>query len=237
MHPFDVYPLFDIEPVSARGCTVTDAQGIDYLDLYGGHAVISIGHSHPHYIARIERQLHNIGFYSNAVQNSLQKELAHQLGAMCGYPDYALFLCNSGAEANENALKLAAYHTGREKVLAFSGAFHGRTAGAVACTDNPAIRSPFSFVSDAVTFVTLNDIEAAEAELATQEYAAVIIEGIQGVAGIVMPNDSFLQELRRLCTRTQTPLILDEIQSGYGRTCAFFCPSTCRGSSRPHYGG
>ena len=222
MLPFDVYPLFDIEPVSAHGCTVTDIHGNHYLDLYGGHAVISIGHSHPHYIARIEHQLRNIGFYSNSVQNSLQKELARTLGKMSGYPDYALFLCNSGAEANENALKLAAYQTGRTKVLSFSHAFHGRTAGAVACTDNPAIRAPFGVDADKVSFIALNDIAAVEAALTTQSYAAVIIEGIQGIAGVILPNEHFLQELRRLCTLTQTPLILDEIQSGCGRTGAFF---------------
>jgi len=219
---FNVYPLLNIEPISAHGCTVTDAHGIDYLDLYGGHAVISIGHSHPHYIDRIEQQLHKIGFYSNMVQNSLQKEFAHKLGAMSGYPDWSLFLCNSGAEANENALKLAAFQTGRTQILAFSHAFHGRTAGAVACTDNHKIRSPFALSSDSVTFVPLNDIEAVEAALATHLYAAVIVEGIQGVAGIVTPYNTFLHELRRLCTRSQTLLILDEIQSGYGRTGAFF---------------
>ncbi|MCL2727845.1 MAG: aminotransferase class III-fold pyridoxal phosphate-dependent enzyme [Bacteroidales bacterium] len=222
MHLFDVYPLLNIEPVSASGCTVIDAQGVVYLDLYGGHAVISIGHCHPHYVARMERQLRKIGFYSNSVQNSLQRELAHKLGVLSGYPDYALFLCNSGAEANENAFKLAAYKTGKSKVLSFSKAFHGRTAGAVACTDKPSIRSPFSLGSDSVTFVPLNDIGAVEAALATQSYAAVIIEGIQGVAGIITPEDKFMQELRLLCTRTGTPLILDEIQSGYGRTGAFF---------------
>jgi len=222
MFLFDVYPLLNIEPVSASGCTVTDALGVVYLDLYGGHAVISIGHCHPHYVSRMEQQIRKIGFYSNSVQNSLQKELAQKLGILSGYPDYALFLCNSGAEANENALKLAAYKTGKSKILAFSKAFHGRTAGAVACTDKPTVRSPFSLAPDSVTFVPLNDIEAVEAALSTQSYAAVIIEGIQGVAGIVVPDDTFLQELRQLCTRTGTPLILDEIQSGYGRTGAFF---------------
>jgi len=227
MTTFSVYPLQNIEPVSAFGCTVTDKNGVDYLDLYGGHAVISIGHSHPHYIARIEQQLHKIGFYSNMVQNRLQEELAHKLGAVSGYPDWSLFLCNSGTEANENALKLAAFQTGRAQVLSFSRAFHGRTAGAVACTDNPKIRSPFALSSDSVTIVPLNDLEATQAVLATERYAAVIVEGIQGVAGIVTPHTTFLQELRRLCTRTGTLLILDEIQSGYGRTGAFFAHQHC----------
>ena len=222
MSIFDVYPLLDIEPVSAHGCTITDINGIDYLDLYGGHAVISIGHSHPHYVERVEKQLHKIGFYSNMVQNRLQKELAHKLGVVSGYPDWSLFLCNSGTEANENALKLAAFQTGRERILAFSSAFHGRTAGSVACTDNSLIRSPFSLSPDSVTFVPLNDLEATEEALATKRYAAVIIEGIQGVSGIVLPDDHFLQELRRVCTQYDTLLILDEIQSGYGRTGAFF---------------
>ena len=222
MTPFDVYPLLNIEPVLAHGCTITDSNGIDYLDLYGGHAVISIGHSHPHYIERLENQLHKIGFYSNMVQNSLQKELAQKLGNMSGYPDWSLFLCNSGAEANENALKLAAFYTGRTKVLAFTNAFHGRTAGSVACTDNHKIRSPFSLSSESVTFVPLNDIEFVEKALSTHQYAAVIIEGIQGVAGIVMPNNHFFHDLRRVCTQTQTLLVLDEVQSGYGRTGAFF---------------
>ena len=222
MNLFDVYPLSNIEPVKALGCIVTDAQGIDYLDLYGGHAVISIGHSHPHYVARIEQQLRNIGFYSNSVQNRLQRELAHKLGELSGYPDYALFLCNSGAEANENALKLAAFKTGRDRVLSFSGSFHGRTAGAVACTDKPAIRSPFCLAPESATFVPLNDIGAVEAELSTNSYAALIVEGIQGVSGIWAPHDAFLREVRDLCTKHQTLLVLDEVQSGYGRTGLFF---------------
>ena len=221
MIPFDVYPLLDITPVSALGSKVIDNKGVSYLDLYGGHAVISIGHSHPHYVARIQEQLQKIAFYSNSVQNPLQQELAKKLGTACGYPDYALFLCNSGAEANENALKTAAFHTGRSKILAFSKAFHGRTMGAVACTDNPNIRSPFH-MDGSVEFLPFNDIEALQAALETREYAAVIIEGIQGVAGIIEPAPSFLQALQSLCHRTQTLLILDEIQSGYGRTGLFF---------------
>lgn len=222
MHLFDVYPLLPIEPVSASGCTVTDSSGIRYLDLYGGHAVISIGHSHPHYVARIEQQLRNIGFYSNSVQNSLQKELARKLGKMSNYPDYALFLCNSGAEANENAFKLASYKTGKSKILSFSKAFHGRTAGSVACSDKPSIRAPFCVSEDSVTFIPLNDAEAAETALRSGMYAAVIIEGIQGVGGIVTPDPDFLQTLRQYCNQYQTPLIVDEIQSGYGRTGLFF---------------
>ena len=221
MIPFDVYPLLDITPVSALGSKVIDNKGVSYLDLYGGHAVISIGHSHPHYVARLSEQLQKIAFYSNSVQNPLQQELAQKLGSLCGYPNYALFLCNSGAEANENAIKTAAFHTGRSKILAFSKAFHGRTMGAVACTDNPNIRSPFH-MDGSVDFLPFNDIEALQAALETREYAAVIIEGIQGVAGIIPPSDAFLQVLQSLCHRTQTLLILDEIQSGYGRTGLFF---------------
>ena len=221
MIPFDVYPLLDITPVSALGSKVIDNNSVSYLDLYGGHAVISIGHSHPHYVARIQEQLQKIAFYSNSVQNPLQQELAQKLGTVCGYPDYGLFLCNSGAEANENALKTAAFHTGRSKILAFSKAFHGRTMGAVACTDNPNIRSPFH-IEGSVDFLPFNDIEALQAALETREYAAVIIEGIQGVAGIIEPQPAFLQALQNRCRSTQTLLILDEIQSGYGRTGAFF---------------
>jgi Ornithine/acetylornithine aminotransferase len=221
MIPFDVYPLLDITPVSALGSKVIDNKGVSYLDLYGGHAVISIGHSHPHYVARIQEQLQKIAFYSNSVQNPLQQELAKKLGTACGYPDYGLFLCNSGAEANENALKTAAFHTGRSKILAFSKAFHGRTMGAVACTDNPNIRSPFH-IEGSVDFLPFNHIEALQAALETREYAAVIIEGIQGVAGIIPPSDAFLHALQSLCHSTQTLLILDEIQSGYGRTGLFF---------------
>ena len=221
MDLFNVYKRWNIEPVRGQGSTLWDADGQEYLDLYGGHAVISIGHCHPHYVAAIREQIGKLGFYSNAVQNSLQDALAQKLGQISGYDAYHLFLCNSGAEANENALKLASFHTGRSKVLAFGGAFHGRTAGAVSVTDNPKIRAPFNG-TDKVTFVPLGDLAAAEKELSTNAYAAVIIEGIQGVAGIKLPSDSFLQDLRALCDRTGTLLVLDEIQSGCGRTGRFF---------------
>lgn len=221
MKLFDVYPLWDIEPVRAEGCTLWDKEGREYLDLYGGHAVISIGHSHPIYKQMLKDQIDRIGFYSNAVQNSLQRELASLLGEMSGYPDYALFLCNSGAEANENALKLASFHTGRKKVLALAKAFHGRTSGAVEATDNPAIRAEFNNNGN-VVFVPANDAAALEKELLTRQYAAFIIEGIQGVAGIHMPEAAFLQKARQLCDCTETVLVLDEIQSGYGRSGKFF---------------
>ena len=221
MDLFNVYKRWNIEPVRGQGSTLWDAEGQEYLDLYGGHAVISIGHCHPHYVAAIREQIGKLGFYSNAVQNGLQDALAQKLGKISGYDAYHLFLCNSGAEANENALKLASFHTGRSKVLAFGGAFHGRTAGAVSVTDNPKIRAPFNG-TDKVTFVPLGDLAAAEKELSTNAYAAVIIEGIQGVAGIKLPSDSFLQDLRALCDRTGTLLVLDEIQSGCGRTGRFF---------------
>ena len=221
MDLFNVYKRWNIEPVRGLGSTLWDAAGQEYLDLYGGHAVISIGHCHPHYVAAVTEQLNKLGFYSNAVQNGLQDALAEKLGKVSGYTGYHLFLCNSGAEANENALKLASFHTGRAKVLAFGGAFHGRTSGAVSVTDNPKIRAPFN-ATENVTFVPLNDLAAAEKELATKTYAAVIIEGIQGVSGIILPSDDFLQGLRALCDRTGTLLILDEIQSGCGRTGRFF---------------
>lgn len=221
MELFEVYKRWDIEPVCGRGTTLWDKDGNVYTDLYGGHAVISIGHSHPHYIEAVKDQVAKLGFYSNAVKNSLQQELAARLGKASGYDDYTLFLCNSGAEANENALKLASFTTGRAKVLAFSQAFHGRTSGAVSATDNPAIRAPFN-ATDKVDFVPLNDTQAVEKALSTKEYCAVLIEGIQGVAGIHVPTDAFLQDLRRLCDQTGTLLALDEIQSGYGRTGDFF---------------
>ena len=221
MDLFNVYKRWNIEPVKGSGSTLWDKDGQEYLDLYGGHAVISVGHCHSKYVAAVTEQLGKLGFYSNAVQNGLQDTLAAKLGKISGYDSYHLFLCNSGAEANENALKLASFHTGRAKVLAFGGAFHGRTSGAVAATDNPKIRAPFNATPN-VSFVPLGDLEAAEKELATESYAAVIIEGIQGVAGIQLPSDSFLQELRALCDRTGTMLVLDEIQSGCGRTGKFF---------------
>ncbi len=221
MNLFDVYSLWNIEPVRAKGCAVWDDKGNEYLDLYGGHAVISIGHSHPRYVEALQQQTAKIGFYSNSVQNSLQVELAEKLGEASSYPDYSLFLCNSGAEANENALKLASFHTGNRRVIAFKEAFHGRTSGAVAITENPAIQAPFNRGHE-VTFVPLNDSSAVEAELAKGDAAAVIIEGILGVAGIVVPDNAFLQQLSRLCRKHDVPLILDEIQSGYGRTGDFF---------------
>ena len=221
MDLFNVYKRWNIEPVRGQGSTLWDAEGQEYLDLYGGHAVISIGHCHPHYVEAISAQLSKLGFYSNAVLNGLQDTLAEKLGRISDYDAYHLFLCNSGAEANENALKLASFHTGRSKVLAFGGAFHGRTAGAVSVTDNPKIRAPFNG-TDKVTFVPLGDLAATEKELSTGTYAAVIIEGIQGVAGIQLPSDAFLQDLRTLCDRTGTLLVLDEIQSGCGRTGRFF---------------
>ena len=221
MHLFEVYKLWDIEPVKGLGTTLWDKKGETYTDLYGGHAVISVGHCHPHYVKMLSDQLANLGFYSNAVQNSLQRDLASRLGKVCGYDDYALFLCNSGAEANENALKVASFHTGKAKVLAFRKAFHGRTSGAVAATDNPKIQAPFNETSN-IVFAPLNDLEAVEKEISKGDFAAVIIEGIQGVAGIFEPTPGFLHGLRSLCDRYGCVLILDEIQSGYGRTGRFF---------------
>lgn len=221
MNLFDVYSLYDIEPVEGRGCYVYTADGTEYLDLYGGHAVISIGHCHPRYVEAVSRQVARLGFYSNSVKNSLQEKLAELIGRISGYDDYSLFLCNSGAEANENAIKLASFHTGKSKVLAFGSAFHGRTSGAVAATDNPKIVSPFNR-SDNVEFVALNDIKAVEEKLQSGEFCAVLIEGIQGVGGIRLPEDDFLRQLRDLTRRHGVMLILDEIQSGYGRTGRFF---------------
>lgn len=221
MELFDVYKTWDIEPVKGFGTRLIDKNGEVYTDLYGGHAVISIGHCHPHYVKMLTEQLGELGFYSNAVQNHLQRDLANRLGKLSNYDDYKLFLCNSGAEANENALKLASFHTGKAKILAFGHAFHGRTSGAVAATDNPDIRSPFNG-TDNVKFVALNDLNAVEKELSGGEYAAVMIEGIQGVAGIQMPSDAFLRELRRLCDQYGVLLILDEIQSGCGRSGKYF---------------
>ena len=221
MELFNVYSLYPIEPVRGRGCFVYDEAGTEYLDLYGGHAVISIGHAQPDYVRAVQEQAARIGFYSNSVENPLQQTLADKLGRISGYDDYRLFLCNSGAEANENALKLASFHTGRSKVLAISKAFHGRTSGAVAVTDNPAIQSPFNRTPN-VEFTPLNDLEAARRKLATREFAAVIVEGIQGVSGIHCPTNEFLRGLREAATESGTQLVLDEIQSGYGRTGRFF---------------
>ena len=218
---FDVYPLFDINIARGRGCHVWDDHGTEYLDLYGGHAVISIGHSHPHYVEAVSRQVAALGFYSNSVVNTLQRQLAERLGKACGYEDYSLFLINSGAEANENALKLASFHNGRTRVLSFGKAFHGRTSLAVEATDNPRIIAPIN-ANHHVTYLPLNDLDAARTELEKGDVCAVIIEGIQGVGGIRIPEAGFLQELRTLCDATGTVLILDEIQSGYGRSGRFF---------------
>lgn len=221
MNLFDVYPLLDITPVRASGCTVWDENNTSYLDLYGGHAVISIGHSHPHYVEKITEQLQKIAFYSNSVRNPLQEELARKLGRLSGYPDYQLFLCNSGAEANENAIKLASFITGRKKFVSFGKAFHGRTSAAVALTDNPKIVAPVNETPNAV-IVPFNDVQAVEEALASGNVAGVLIEGIQGVGGINLPAPGFLKSLETLCEKYGAMLILDEIQSGYGRSGKFF---------------
>jgi acetylornithine aminotransferase len=221
MELFDVYPLFDIEPVKGEGSFVIDKNGQRYLDLYGGHAVISIGHSHPHYVANISSQLEKIGFYSNSVQNTLQGELARKLGEISGMNDYRLFLCNSGAEANENALKLASFYTGKSKVISFAKAFHGRTSASVAVTDNPKIIAPINRRADAV-LLEWNNLDAVKNELEKGDVAAVIIEGIQGIGGINIPHAEFLQGISALCKQHDAVFILDEIQSGYGRSGKFF---------------
>jgi acetylornithine/N-succinyldiaminopimelate aminotransferase len=218
---FDVYPLYDLTPVSASGCTITDQNGIEYLDLYGGHAVISVGHSHPYYVQRISEQLRKIGFYSNSVQNPMQSELAEKLGKLSGYGDYSLFLCNSGAEANENAMKLASFLTGKKRIVAFEKSFHGRTSAAVAVTDNPKIIAPLNDVHDRV-ILPLNDEAALKAALQTGEVAAVLVEGIQGIGGCRVPDPVFLQVASGLCKEYGVIFILDEIQSGYGRSGKFF---------------
>lgn len=218
---FPVYPLFDINIVKGKGCHVWDDKGQEYLDLYGGHAVISIGHCHPHYVDMLTKQLNTLGFYSNSVINTLQSQLAERLGQVCGYPDYQLFLINSGAEANENALKLASFHTGRKRVLAAGKAFHGRTSLTVEATDNPKIVAPVNS-NGHVTFLPLNDLAAFEAELDKGDVAAVIVECIQGVGGIRMATADFMQGLRKACDKTGTVLICDEIQCGYGRSGKFF---------------
>lgn len=218
---FDVYPLFDVNIVQGKGCHVWDDKGQEYLDLYGGHAVISIGHAHPHYVETISKQVAKLGFYSNSVINKLQQEVADRLGAISGYDDYQLFLINSGAEANENALKLASFHNGRTRVISFAKAFHGRTSLAVEVTNNPKIIAPINN-NGHVTYLPLNDIEAMKSELAKGDVCAVIIEGIQGVGGIQVPTSEFMQALRKACDDHGTVLILDEIQSGYGRSGKFF---------------
>ncbi len=221
MKLFDVYPLFDINIVKGQGCHVWDEKGTEYLDLYGGHAVISIGHAHPHYVEMISKQVATLGFYSNSVINKLQQEVADRMGALSGYDDYQLFLINSGAEANENALKLASFYNGRTRVISFNKAFHGRTSLAVEVTHNPKIIAPIND-NGHVTYLPLNDIEAVKEELAKGDVCAVIIEGIQGVGGIRVPEPKFLQELSKACEAVDTVLILDEIQSGYGRSGKFF---------------
>ena len=221
MQLFDVYPLFELEPVSGKGSYVYDKEGQAYLDFYGGHAVISIGHSHPHFVKRLQEQAAKLVFYSNSVQNPLQQQLAQKLGALSRCEDYQLFLCNSGAEANENALKMASFHQGRTKVITFKGAFHGRTSAAVNATDNAKIKAPINQNYEA-EFHRWNEIETVKASLAKGDVAAVIIEGIQGIGGIHIPDPAFLQEVADACKVHDTVLILDEIQSGYGRSGAFF---------------
>lgn len=221
MKPFDVYPLLDIEPVEADGSYIFTGDGKKYLDFYGGHAVISVGHSHPHYVQRISSQLNKIGFYSNSVQNSLQHVLAEKLGELSGYEDYQLFLSNSGAEANENALKMASFHTGKSKIIAFKNAFHGRTSAAVSITDNSKYSAPVNKGPE-VTFLELNDTKALKNELKKGDVCAVIVEGMQGVAGINIPDDEFLRQAAEHCSRHNAVFICDEVQSGYGRTGRFF---------------
>lgn len=221
MQLYPVYPLFDINIVKGEGCHVWDSEGQEYLDLYGGHAVISIGHCHPHYVEKLTQQLNTLGFYSNSVINRLQEQLAECLGKACGYDNYQLFLVNSGAEANENALKLASFHTGRKRILAASKAFHGRTSLAVEATDNPKIVAPVN-ANGHVQFLPLNDLEAFQSELAKGDVAAVIVECIQGVGGIRLATSEFMQGLRKACSENGTVLICDEIQCGYGRSGKFF---------------
>jgi acetylornithine aminotransferase len=221
MNLFNVYPLYDITPVKALDCTITDDKGVEYLDLYSGHGVISIGHTQPDYVAKLKNQLDHLGFYSNAIQNPLQVELAQKLGKLSGLEDYELFLCSSGAEANENALKLASFHNGKSRVVAFHNSFHGRTSAAVAVTDNKKIVAPIN-AQQIVTFLPLNQIELVEAELAKGDVSAVIIEGIQGVGGLDQGTTEFFQELEKACKKHDVVLILDEVQSGYGRSGKFF---------------
>jgi acetylornithine/N-succinyldiaminopimelate aminotransferase len=221
MKLFDVYPLYDIEPVKGIGCRVYDTEGVEYLDFYGGHAVISIGHAHPHYVKALSEQVAKLGFYSNSIQNSLQTELAQKLGEQSGLENYELFLINSGAEANENALKLASFYNGRTKVIAFKKGFHGRTSAAVNVTPDPKLVAPINKGFE-VEFHELNDIQSVSDSLLRGDVAAVIIEGIQGIGGIHIPTASFLKELQAICNATDTVFILDEIQSGYGRSGKFF---------------
>ena len=226
MELFQVYSLFDITPVRAEGCWITDDQGRQFLDLYGGHAVISIGHSHPHFVKRVGEQLGRLAFYSNSVQNPLQVALASTLGRLSGLEDYRLFLCNSGAEANENALKMASFHTGKSRVLAFENSFHGRTSAAVAATDDPAITAPLN-AQQQVAFLPLNNLEALERELAQRDVCAVIIETIQGVGGLDRAEPGFLQGVSERCQAHGAVLIADEVQSGFGRSGRFFAFQHC----------
>ncbi|MHA7864259.1 aspartate aminotransferase family protein [Flagellimonas marinaquae] len=221
MKLFDVYPLYNVTPVKARGIEVWDDKGEKYLDFYGGHAVISIGHTHPRYVKRIKEQLEQMAFYSNSVQNPLQSALAEKLGQMSGCEDYDLFMCNSGAEANENALKMASFHRGKSKVIAFTNSFHGRTSAAVAATDNPSINAPINKQQE-VTFLPLNDFEAFEKTIESQDYCAVILEAIQGVGGLDEPTTEFFQFITKKCKENNVVLIADEVQSGYGRSGKFF---------------
>ncbi|SMC45149.1 aspartate aminotransferase family protein [Cellulophaga tyrosinoxydans] len=221
MKLFDVYPLYNVTPVSAIGSVVTDDKGEEYWDFYGGHAVISIGHSHPHYIKRLEDQLHKIGFYSNAVQNPIQEELATKLGALSGCDNYNLFLCSSGAEANENALKMASFITGKSRIIAFNNSFHGRTSAAVAATDNEKINAPIN-KQQKVTFLPLNAIESFKTEIEKGDVCGVIIEAIQGVGGLDEPTTAFYQSISKLCKENGVVLIADEVQAGYGRSGKFF---------------
>lgn len=221
MNLFDVYPLYDLEPVRARDVYVWDKNENRYFDFYGGHAVIAIGHCHPHYVRRVHEQLQRLGFYSNSVQIPLQHELADKLGKLSGYDDYSLFLCNSGAEANENALKLASFHNGKKVVVAFTHSFHGRTSAAVMATDNPKIRAPLNDRPE-VLFLPLNDEAALEKVFAREDICAVIVEGIQGIGGIHVPISSFLEKIAALCAKAGAIFILDEVQSGYGRSGKFF---------------
>lgn len=221
MNLFDVYPLYDVTPVTAKGIVVTDDKGQNYLDFYGGHAVISIGHSHPHYIRSLKNQLDKIGFYSNAVQNPLQIDLAEKLGIISGCEDYNLFLCNSGAEANENALKMASFQTGKSRVIAFKNSFHGRTSAAVAVTDNEKINAPIN-KQQKVTFLQLNDLKSFKGEIEKGDVCAAILESIQGVGGLDEPTTEFYQNVAKLCVKNGVILIADEVQSGFGRSGKFF---------------
>ncbi|MGB5428662.1 aspartate aminotransferase family protein [Eudoraea sp.] len=221
MELFDVYPLYDVTPVTAKGIVITDDKGDTYLDFYGGHAVISIGHSHPYYIERIKSQIDQIGFYSNSVKNPLQRQLAKKLGQLSNCEDYNLFLCNSGAEANENALKLASFHTNKSRVIAFTNSFHGRTSAAVAATDNENINAPIN-KQQKVTFLSFEDIKTFETEIKKEDVCAVILEAIQGVGGLDEPSGIFYREIAALCKKYGVVLIADEVQSGFGRTGSFF---------------